>query len=254
MSLGTTAEPGVIDEERSRSRRRWLTILTFAGAFVLASIVSYRVLRILLAIGRLSWSGGSVDWDINASNWRQSGATSASFAGGRFYSPSHLADADLLSLRELHRLENLNLANCLNITDAGLAAISPLKDLRDLDLSRKPAVLSFTFSSANPGAKLSDAALMHLRPLSRLTSLSLSGNQITDAGLAQLSGLRSLEVLELDDTPVTDAGLEHLKRMPRLKFLSLVKTRVTKEGAMALERAIPGLVIMLDDPSAPKAP
>jgi hypothetical protein len=254
MSQGTTAEPDLIAEEQSRSRRRRLAILAFIAAFVLASIVSYRVLRILFAIGWLAWCGGAVDWDINASNWRRSGATSVSFAARSSFSPGRVKDADLRSLKELHHLESLDLANCIEVTDDGLAALSGLVDLKELDLSRNPDILASWFSNANPNAKLTDAALVHVGALPRLTSLVLSGNQITDAGLARLSGLGNLETLELDDTPVTDAGLQHLKGLKRLKALSLLKTKVTTEGAMALQKAIPGLVITLKDTSAPSPP
>jgi hypothetical protein len=254
MSQGTTAEPDLVAEEQSRLRRKRLAILTFVAAFVLASIVSYRVLRILFAIGWLAWRGGAVDWDINASNWRQSGVTSASFAARSTLYPGRVQDADLRSLKELHHLESLDLANCIEVTDAGLAALSGLVDLKVLDLSRNPAIVSTWFSNANPNAKLTDATLVHVGALPRLTSLVLSGNAITDAGLARLSGLRNLETLELDDTPVTDAGLHHLKGLKRLKVLSLIKTKVTTEGATALQKTIPGLVITLKDNSPPNAP
>lgn len=58
-----------------------------------------------------------------------------------------------------------------------------------------------------PDTNVSDAGLVHLRGLTQLTSLSISGTKVTDAGLVYLSGLTNLTTLNLSATKVTDAGL-----------------------------------------------
>ena len=77
---------------------------------------------------------------------------------------------------------------------------------------------------------MTDADLEHLKGLSQLRSLDLSGTQITDAGLEHLSELTQLHVLILWNTAVTDAGLKHLKRLPALRTLGLRGTRITDAG------------------------
>ena len=245
MSSTTTAEIDLVAEDRSRRRGKFLAAVAFFAAFILGSIVIYRVLRILFAAAWLASHGGDIDWDVNLSNWRRSGGTSASFVS-RVKRGLHVADADLLYLNELHRVQRLNLANCIDVTGAGLAPIAHLDDLMELDLARSPDFLELWTSSTNAkSSKLSDAALLHVKSLWRLTSLILSGNAITDAGLAQLSGLTNLEYLELDETLITDEGLQNLNGLNRLKTLSVINTKVTAEGAKALEAKIPGLVVTL---------
>jgi hypothetical protein len=83
-----------------------------------------------------------------------------------------VADADLLYLRDLDRLEILNLNN----------------------------------------APIGDAGLAHIMGLSRLRELSLDGTGVTDKGLAYLKGFPRLRTLNLQRTAVTDAGVEALRR------------------------------------------
>jgi len=55
-----------------------------------------------------------------------------------------------------------------------------------------------------------DAGLVHLKGLTSLQTLNLSGS-ITDAGLVHLKGLDKLQTLYLNGTSMTDAGVRHLK-------------------------------------------
>jgi hypothetical protein len=60
---------------------------------------------------------------------------------------------------------------------------------------------------------VTDADLVHLAALPRLTSLSLSQTNVTDSGLMQhVASLRSLEALGLYDTRATDAGIDELQK------------------------------------------
>lgn len=114
-----------------------------------------------------------------------------------------LADADLVPLQQLRKLEQLSLLDT-RITDAGLADVARLTTLKHLTLT---------------GAPISDRGLVHLR---RLTNL---------------------EILELARTGVTDNGLKHLTDLTRLQFLSLAETHVTDAGIDELGRALPHLTI-----------
>jgi hypothetical protein len=77
------------------------------------------------------------------------------------------------------------------VTDAGLARLSSLDELRTLTLQV---------------TKVTDAGLVHLASLHKLRDLNLCHTQITDAGLERLGPLHELRRLGLSETPVTEAG------------------------------------------------
>jgi hypothetical protein len=83
--------------------------------------------------------------------------------------------------------------------------------------------------------RLTDAGLVHLKGLTGLTCLDLGGTQVTDAGLVHLKGLTRLSSLNLSATQVTDAGLVHLKGLKGLELLDLSDTQVTDAGLVALK-------------------
>jgi Leucine-rich repeat (LRR) protein len=70
--------------------------------------------------------------------------------------------------------------------------------------------------------KITDAGLKHLRTLTKLKTLNLSGTEVTDAGLTELRELKSLTYLNLLMTRVRpeSAGLKALKEsLPHAKIL-----------------------------------
>jgi hypothetical protein len=77
---------------------------------------------------------------------------------------------------------------------------------------------------------ITDAALACLHDLPDLRTLSLSHTKITDAALVHVKGLTRLENLSLDRTDVTGAGLENLTGLPRLETLGLAGSHVTDAG------------------------
>jgi hypothetical protein len=95
------------------------------------------------------------------------------------------------------------------------------------------------------GKKVSDADLVLLRPLGKLTELSLVALQITDKGLVHLKHLEELDRLDLGGNDgITDAGLEHLKGLPKLTTLRLLGTRVSDRGVEAFKKARPGVKVV----------
>jgi hypothetical protein len=109
----------------------------------------------------------------------------------------HVADAQLADLAPVdQQVAALNLART-HVTDDGLKALEPLKNLRKLHLEN---------------TKIGDAGLTHLKGLTHLEYLNLYGTQVTDSGLAQLEGLKNLKSLYLWQTKVTPAGVEKLKQ------------------------------------------
>lgn len=110
---------------------------------------------------------------------------------------NRISDAQLAALPHLsEQVYWLNLANT-KVTDSGLAALEPLKNLEKLHLEK---------------TTITDAGLVHLRGLTHLTYLNLYGDQISDAGLKELYGLKSLKELYLWQTKVTPTGVEALKK------------------------------------------
>jgi len=57
-----------------------------------------------------------------------------------------------------------------------------------------------------------DVFLEHLKELTKLESLNLSGTQVTDEGLQDLNGLTELRSLRLFDTHVTEEGIKELQK------------------------------------------
>ncbi len=70
---------------------------------------------------------------------------------------------------------------------------------------------------------LSDAALVHLRQLSKLKFLALLCPNIRDTGLLNLHTLSGLERLNLNVCQISGAGLVHLRELKKLKSLRFWK-------------------------------
>jgi hypothetical protein len=87
-----------------------------------------------------------------------------------------------------------------------------------------------------PAATIGDDDLVHLRDMTALRVLDLTGTRVTDVGLLHLLGCTSLETLWLWNTRITDAGLDLVARMPNLRQLGLGNTRVTDAGLAAFRR------------------
>ncbi len=78
--------------------------------------------------------------------------------------------------------------------------------------------------------RVTNEALVHLKPLVHLRILVLSQTKITDAGLKHLAGLTQLEHLSLRRTAITGSGLEHLKGFKNLQRLDLDYTKFDDAG------------------------
>jgi hypothetical protein len=104
------------------------------------------------------------------------------------------------------------------ITDKGLAAITPLKDLKLLDLRQ---------------------------------------TRVGDAGIERLGDLPLLEGLFLAGTNVTEAGLRSFLRRRKtdsLKVLSVSEMSVSREGANRLKADYPGLLVLICPPRSSGEP
>jgi internalin A len=155
-----------------------------------------------------------------------------------------LTDADLVHLKGLTALQRLQLPEERGsaITDAGLANLKDLVDMRYLTLQNSQvtsAGLKHLRGMTRLGELwMSGTRVDDLSPIAHLTTmrtLVLTGTPITDAGLAPIARFTALERLSLADTPITDAGLKHLQSLSSLARLDLNKTRITDAGLAHLK-------------------
>ncbi len=84
---------------------------------------------------------------------------------------------------------------------------------------------------------VTDAGLASLAAMKNLRRLHLDRTAVTDAGLAHLAPLGQLESLNLHATRITNTGLQTLRALPRLRSLYLWQTGVTPDGLEKLARA-----------------
>jgi Leucine-rich repeat (LRR) protein len=116
-------------------------------------------------------------------------------------------------------LKKLRLART-QISDLGLETLSTCSTLEDIDLSEDSLI--------------TNAGMAHLAKLTNLRKLNLWRVQISDDGVLMLAPLIRLEWLNLDNTKLSDAGLPALKNMNALTFLHLGSTQITAAAAPSL--------------------
>lgn len=160
--------------------------------------------------------------------------TSASLR--RWPLPASLKRLDLdttrsISLGELvhlTRLESLTLPD--GLTDSSIVLLSRFREsLTSLDLC---------------SSSVTDAGMVHITHLVRLTRLSLSHSKITDAALLLLcASLRHLQTLNLSGTAVTDAGLQTLVDSAPAGLISvcLIGTSVTEAAVRRSAESRPSM-------------
>ena len=126
--------------------------------------------------------------------------------------------------------------SCLNVDDAGVAALPAFPALRELmpmdvpdagyrHIGRCERLESLILMYCRD---TTDAATEHLRGLSRLSDYFNSYTTITDRTPELLAHLESLERVTFDACHhLTDAGVAALARLPRLRELRIAGRRIT---------------------------
>jgi hypothetical protein len=110
-----------------------------------------------------------------------------------------LTDAGVAHLAGMKELRSLYLSACPQVTDKGMAHLKKLADLEEL------------WVTANP--QVTDEGMKSLAELGKLKWLSLYGcKRITDDGARQLRGLKNLKFAYFGGTAVTDAGVADLQK------------------------------------------
>ena len=94
---------------------------------------------------------------------------------------------------------------------------------------------------------ISDAGIEHLKGLTALQRLDLSGTGVTDSGLLSVKGLGNLQRLNLARTQITDSGLRHLRALSNLRELDLTETKMRPGAVRQLQAALPNCQILGSD-------
>ena len=125
---------------------------------------------------------------------------------------TRISDDGLYHLQKLSKLEQLCLKGC-HITNRGVAMISSLKNITDLDLS--------------DGLDISDAGVVSLVSLQNLSKLNISWTMVKDVAIAQLYRMKKLAHLEVVGTALTDKSVRYLFNISRLRYLDIRETNIT---------------------------
>ena len=133
-------------------------------------------------------------------------------------------------LPQLAKLEELDLSECAQLTDADIAPLGEMKNLKKLNLWR---------------VNISDEGIKPLQSLTNLQSLNLDNTRLTDDGMPYLSELNNLSFLHLGSTLITDDGLSHLEKLTRLADLKVTRTAVSAAGVAKLKEKLPDTEIQL---------
>jgi hypothetical protein len=125
------------------------------------------------------------------------------------------ADALLAYLRGLKSLERLTISSGQGITDAGVAVVTELPQLKALTLQLP---------------QLGDATLAHLAKVPRLEQLVVASGQFTDVGLGRLAGHTGLTSIHCQSDLVSDEAFRQLAKLPSLYSLTLQSDRISAAG------------------------
>jgi hypothetical protein len=145
-------------------------------------------------------SGGSGDALVTR-EWEEVLARLATAREGRLEAHGQMTDTLLRDVARCPGITTLDLSGSRRVTDAGIALLARLPQLRYLDLS---------------GTSVTDHGLTVLEELPQLETLSLIGTRVGDAGMAPLEHCESLRRLNLMWTGVGDGAIRSLAGHERL--------------------------------------
>lgn len=150
-----------------------------------------------------------------------------------------MKDADLQHLKGLHSLVDLDVAKT-SITDAGLAVLQFLPQLKALNLQRCNLVTDAGLANLQYVPELERLQLLytligndgmeHVAKLHKLKVLDLRGSKVSDEGLAKLENHPSLVDIKLRAASITDTGLQHVATIKQLRTIEAEDTYITDDG------------------------
>jgi hypothetical protein len=179
-------------------------------------------------------------------------------------------------LRELPRLDTLNLAytavrgdfsrlaglplrelrleGCRFVNDASARTLAAFPTLRHLELHMTgitdegvAALAGLPLEVLWLGPRISDAGVESISRIRTLRHLDLCAHMVTDEGIPLLANLTQLEVLWLPRCSITDASVPSLSSMTWLRELNIGDTGITPQGQDKLRAALPACVMVKPD-------
>lgn len=141
-----------------------------------------------------------------------------------------ISDDSLVHLEPLVYLEQLLIR--ANITDAGIAHLRGLRNLRHFEVTL----------SGSANYNITDKSMPVIGALKNLEILRLYFcSKITDLGIEELYGLTNLKELTLNGCGITDKSMSFLSKFPKLEILSLATTGITDRGVETIIKLLPSL-------------
>ncbi len=128
-----------------------------------------------------------------------------------------------ITLDEQSRVISVNLGE-RRVTDADLVHLKGLHHLQELDLTR---------------TRITGAGLLNIKDLPALRKLFLTDTKVDDAGIGHLKEMKTLGLIGLSGTKITDAALDHLRELMELRQMFCLGTGVSDAGLEKLKRALP---------------
>ncbi|KAK9072962.1 hypothetical protein SSX86_009398 [Deinandra increscens subsp. villosa] len=130
-------------------------------------------------------------------------------------------DAEWMAyLGAFHYLYSLNVSDCHRINSSALWALSGMRYLKEVDLSRC--------------SKVDDAGIKHLLSIQTIEILLISETSVTTNGVTLLSSLKRLSKLDLGGLFITDTTLASLQVLTSLQHLDLWGSDISNDGASIL--------------------
>ena len=165
-----------------------------------------------------------------------------------------ISDEELRGISNFQKLTELDLSGNDHFTDAGIAHIAKLSNLRKINLSNttinddgfyqlsKLTNLQYLDLYFESEKYFSAKGFKHLSKVKSLQSLNLIGTDINTLELAQIEKLSNLETLAIFGNGITDAGIKRVANMDSIKVLTICDCDnigvkgVEDIGSMKLER------------------
>jgi len=151
-------------------------------------------------------------------------------------------DATIAAVARFPKIDDVGLDRC-PITDESIKSLAqapsikrirlPRTELTDQGLSFLKDAIHLELLDLAECHRISDAGLIHLKGLTKLRNLTLSGPRITDAGMQHLAGLTNIVAISFHQCAITDESFGALSAMTKLKEFDVFRTRV---GGHALSR------------------
>ena len=158
---------------------------------------------------------------------------------------SDINDAGILHLANLKGLTHLESAYTSGLHYAGR---HEFRDIQNNSMDIIGGLRQLKILRLHYCRSVTDDGLAKLSGLTNLTELDLTHWAITDNGLNTLSAMAKLEILNLSQTTITDTGVDILisilSGMPSFRKIILTGTKVSEKGKQRLLNSFPRITVL----------